>query len=272
MRWIPGLAMALLLASGCSDPTKSVLDEVTPGTGGLSGVVVTAAIAPLSGVTVLLEPGGHATVTGEDGLFAFADIATGAYTLSAVRDGYLRTSLGVEVGEGTPAGSVKVVLEADTATARFVESYVFDGFVDWSFNVAGARSTNSASPNYTIGLRAPDFIQSELVWESTQAFGRSLDLTAIANDGNVTVPSIGESVGPSPLLLTLNSSVIQGAKLGPKVLLDFTVFAGEEPVAADTGGGLAVNQGYRLVTHMFYGFLPPEGWRFSSDGEAPSPT
>lgn len=269
---MPGLVVVVLLASGCSDPTLPAMDSGVPGTGALTGVVVTAAIAPLAQVRVTLEPGGHENLTGADGLFAFADLAPGAYTLSAALPGYRSLSLGVQVAEGGTGAPVKVVLETDTTTARFVESYVFDGFVDWSFNVAGARGSTSASPNYTIGLRPPDFVQAELVWDSTQAFGRNLDLTAIANDGNVTVPSIGRSVGPSPLLLTLNASVIRDAALGPKVLLDFTVFAGEEPLAADTGVGLALNQGYRLITHMFYGFLPPEGWRFSSDGDAPSPT
>ena len=30
-----------------------------------------------------------------------------------------------------------------------------------------------------------------------------------------------------------------------------------------------MSQSYRLITHMFYGVLPPEGWRFTADGEPP---
>jgi hypothetical protein len=83
------------------------------------------------------------------------------------------------------------------------------------------------------------------------------------------MPDIAHVNGPSPLLLVLNSTVIAEGKLGPKVSLDMAIFAGQEEVAAGRGYGVAVNQQYRLITHMFYGYLPPEGWRFSNDGEPP---
>jgi hypothetical protein len=235
--------------------------------GSVAGVVVSPAIVPLSGVSLRLEPAGLDATTDAEGRFSFDGLRGGSYTLVATLEGYLPATTVAEPGPAV----VQVVLEPDRQVGSYVESYTFDGFLQWSFNVGGARSANSVSPNYTIGVRPPDWIQSELVWESTQALGNTLDLTAIANDGGVTVPDFARSIGPSPLLMTINSSVILEYRLGPGVLLDFSIFAGEEPNPAGRGAGLALSQSYRLVTHMFYGYLPPEGWRFTADGEPPAP-
>lgn len=266
-----GLALALLVVlSGCSQPAD---EEPAPGIGGavVSGVVVSEAIVPLANASLLLEPGSRTATTDSSGAFAFADVPAGAYTLQATLEGFQAAQVSLQVQDGS-APPVKLVLQADARTACFVESYAFDGFLEWSFNLGGLRGSNSLSPNYTIGQRAPDFIQSEMVWQSTQALGTSLSLSAIANDGGVSVPVIAEASGPSPLLLALRTEDIQAAKLGPDILLDYTAFAGEEPVAADMGAGVALSQPYRLVTHMFYGYTPPDGWRFTADGEPPAPT
>jgi hypothetical protein len=263
------LAGALL--AGCADG-KGASQGVGPSGGedlttSVLGVVVTPAIVPMPGVEVRLEPAGLATVSDDDGRFAFSGLRQGAYTLEASHPGHLPTTMAVETGSAI----IKVVLEPDRLVGSYVEAYVFDGFIDQSFNVAGARSSGGSSPNYTIGVRAPTFIQMEMVWESTQALGERLDLTAIANDGGVALPVAGRAEGTSPLLLAINASAIEEFGLGPDVYLDMAVFSGQEPVAADRGLGLVVSQSYRLVTHMFYGFQPPEGWRFTADGEPPAP-
>jgi hypothetical protein len=33
-----------------------------------------------------------------------------------------------------------------------------------------------------------------------------------------------------------------------------------------------LNQPVRLFLHSFYGYLPPDGWRFAVDGAPPPPT
>lgn len=271
---MPGRTLVLLalFLAGCSDAQPGEGPEATLGpeasaSGSISGVVVSPAIAPLANVSISLAPAGLEATSDAEGRFAFDGLRPGPYTLVASLDGFLPTTVVVEPGGPV----VKVVLEPDRQVGSYVESYVFDGFLEWSFNVGGARSSNSVSPNYTIGARPPDLIQAEMVWESTQALGNTLDLTAIANDGGVTVPDFARSVGPSPLLMVIDASLILEYKLGPGVLLDFTVFAGEDPNPAGRGAGLALSQSYRLVTHMFYGFLPPDGWRFTADGEPPGP-
>jgi hypothetical protein len=265
------LSLVLLAAAGCSGKQAAAPGPAAASSASVHGIVVSAAIVPLDGVALRLEPGGRLLTTGPDGAFAFDGLEAGAYTIEAGKPGYRNVTIPVQAAAEGPV--VKLVLDPDSRLGAYYDAYTFDGFVDSSFNVIVARGNNArSSPNYTIGERAPDLIQMELVWESTQSLGDNLNLTAIANDGGAAVPDFAWADGPSPLLLAIDSTVIQENKLGPKVFLDLAVFAGQEPVAADKGAGLTLNQPYRLITHMFYGYLPPDGWRFTSDGDPPSPS
>lgn len=274
MRGAAVAVLLLLLASGCSGkggapgPTAAA-----PGHGAIEGVVVSPAIAPLAGVAVRLEPGGSNVTTDKDGRFAFPDLAPGAYAVQAARKGFRPQQTTVEVAAGPAGPAVRLVLDPDTSSSAFYEEYSLDGFVDESFNLAGARgNSGNADLRIPVGLRAPDFVQTEVVWASTQQLGSDLDLTAIADDHNTTVPDFAQAEGPSPLLMQINSTVIQQYKFGPKVDLLFTVFSGQanEPVPG-RGAGVVVQQRFRMITHLFYGFQPADGWRFSADGEPVPP-
>lgn len=267
-------ALLLLLASaalaGCAADDGPAKGPAAAAEGAaIHGVVVSPAVVPLAGVAIRLAPAQLEATTGADGSFLFDNLAEGAYTLEAGKAGYRNSTVAIQAAAGSPI--VQVVLEPDPRVGAYADAYVFDGFVANSFNVAGARS-GGGGPNYTIGERRPDLIQVEMVWEATQSFGRWLDITALPDDGQSgVVEDIGHVKGPSPLLLKLNATAMEAGKLGPKVGLDLALFAGEEPVAAEHGGSVVLNQPYRIVTHMFYGYLPPEGWRFTSDGDPPAP-
>ena len=271
MRGLPiALAFAVAMAgcsAGPSPPSGDAPGDVGPSASSIEGVVVSPAIVPMPGVALRLEPAGLDAVSDDAGLFSFHGLREGSYTLEASRDGYVATTLPVEAG----GPLLKVILEPDPQVGTYVESYVFDGFVDYSVNLFVGRTSGASAPNFTFGQRMPELIQMELVWESTQSFGERLDLTAIAETGNVTRPAAGHAEGPSPLLLAINSTAIAEYHLGPEVPLTMAVFAGQEPVAEGRGYGVVVSQSYRLVTHMFYGSLPPVGWRFTADGEPPGP-
>ena len=268
--WKAAVAIvAVAFLAGCSDgggKSSEVPDEPVPAAVGLvEGVVVTPAIAPLPGVALRLDPGERNATTDAAGAFRFEGLDPGVYTLDVSLGGYLPQTVAVETGQGL----VQVVLEPDTASQAFVH----DGFVESSFNVAGARSSNSDAPNYTFEEpRLPDLIQVELVWEATQALGERMDLTLIANDGGTVLPVAGRGEGTSPLIVTLDSATIAEFGFGPDVDLDLAVFVGQEPVAGDSGAGASLQQRFTLFTHMFYGYLPPTGWSFTADGEAPPPT
>jgi hypothetical protein len=273
VRWAGLAIVLLLLASGCQSKPTAAGPAAAPGTGTLVGVVVSAAIAPLPGVVVHLAPGGLSNTTDAQGRFTFAGLQPGAYAITANRTGYRPAQAAAEVAAGPAGAPLKLVLEADATSSRFFEAYVSDGFVDESFNLAGARgNSGNTDQRILIGARPPDFVQTELVWDSTQQLGSDLDLTAIADDHNTTIPDFAQAEGPSPLLMKINSSVIQQYKFGPKVDLLFTVFSGQadEPVPG-RGAGVVVQQRFRLISHAFYGFLPPDSWRFSVDGDPVPP-
>jgi len=273
-RDIAMLAACILLLAGCTS-SKAPTPAATagPGVGSLHGVTVSEAIVPLAGVTVTLQPGGRNATSDAAGSFAIDGLAPGGYTLVAHLARYQDAQTAVQVEPGAAGPPVRIVLAADQAALAYVEAYSFEGAIDESFNVAGARgNSGSTTAAYNMSARAPDFIQSEMVWESTQSFGSDLDLTAVANDGNATIPDFAEVEGPSPLLMKINGSLIQQYHLGPKVRFELWVFSGQaqEPVPG-RGVGVAANQRFAIYTHMFYGYLPPDAWRFSSDGDPPPP-
>jgi hypothetical protein len=272
-RWASVLLAVLALLAGCSDSTPGEAGN-GPGAGEallgtIQGVVVSQAIAPLADAAVAVEPGGQATKTDVDGAFRFAGLAPGSYTLRVALAGYLEQAVAVATGSGL----VQVVLPPDVGAVRYVEAFAHDGFVDTSVNVGGARSSSNNAPNFTFdGTRLPDAIQVEMAWTSTQALGSRMDLTLIADNGGTVVPDVGHVQGESPISVRLDQAAIQAAGFGPGVKLDIAVFVGEQPMAADRGVGVAAQQRFTLFTHMFYGYAPPDAWRFSVDGEAPPPT
>jgi hypothetical protein len=274
MRGLAAAAIVVLLLAGCqAKPAAGPSVSSDPGKGAVQGVAVSAAIVPLAGVGVRLEPAGRNATTDTQGRFAFDNVAPGAYTLLASKAGYLGAQTTVQVEAGPAGPLVRLQLEADTSSGQYVEAYAFEGIVDDSFNVVGARgNSGSTTAHYNISARAPDFIQSELVWDSTQQFGSDLDLTAVANDGNTTIPDFAEVEGASPLLMKVNTTLIQQYHLGPRIPMELWVFSGQaqEPVPG-RGVGVAVSQRFTIYTHMFYGYLPPDTWRFTTDGDPPPP-
>lgn len=278
MRVVQPWAAAVLLVAGLAgclggagQPAEGASTTgVGTGAGGLgavAGVVVSEAIVPLAGASVGLEPGGLAATTDAEGVFRFSGLEPGSYTLAVSLAGFVAQTVAVAAGQGL----VQVILATDTSATAYVEAYVHDGFMDYSANVAGARTSNNNAPNYTFDGRVPDAIQVEIVWESTQAFGSRMDLTLIANDGGTLLPVAGRADGPSPLMVHLDQATIQEFGFGPDVLLDVAVFVGGEELAPGAGAGLALQQPFRLFTHMFYGYAPPDGWRFSTEGTVPLP-
>jgi hypothetical protein len=258
--------------AGCSDGGPPAADgpagTTVAAVGLIEGVVVTPAITPLPGAAVRLEPGGREAATDGSGAFRFEGLEPGGYTVEASLGGYLPQTVAAETGQGL----VQIVLAPDIASLAFAQTYVHDGFIESSFNVAGARSSNSDAPNYTFEGRLPDFVQVELVWEATQALGGRMDLTLIADDGGTVLPVAARGEGVSPLVVAMDSAILAEFGFGPDVDLDIAVFVGQEPMAGDSGAGASLQQRFTLFTHMFYGYLPPAGWSFTADGEAPPPT
>lgn len=241
---IPSLALA-----GCSqDPAGSdgTGDDVPTNfedfelqasetTGILRGVVIDEAIRPLGGVlVVVMKPGGgNLTMeTEDDGLFGFDGLEAGTYFLTASKATYVGTQVSAEVvaGEDSP-DAIKVLLAADPAFAPYVQPYHMDGYMECSrrpmffaqqCDLPGGQ-TQEVNEDYDLGTVAPQFIQSEMTWDSTQAVGDELSLAIRCLPGDVTDPAgkcpdgtqgIVRAEGVSPLVAPINRTLIEQWALG----------------------------------------------------------
>jgi hypothetical protein len=115
--------------------------------------------------------------------------------------------------------------------------------------------------------RVPSWVQSEMVWQSTQALGSDLTLeysyTCDTNGGFYCDHGVA---GGSPLLLTASPKDIQTVGIGNATDVYIRVFNSAAASSMDTLG-FTLEQDFVIYTHVFYGFAPPEGYRFSRDGE-----
>lgn len=310
------LALAALLA-GCSDggggkpPDDGLV--ATAETGIIRGVVIDAGIRPLAGanVSLAMDPPRWA-LTGEDGSFGFDQLAPGTYRLSAHKPGFAEASTAVDVEAGVEdPRAVKLLLTFNPSLIPFSTAYVFEGFVECSFHLRGGYLAACAAgpiannllcsgydvcPGNVTNDRVfafqpvdgpPDFLQSELVWESNQALGEQLMLfqnygTLDEFNGGGFAGTFNTTMGLSPLMLTVNRTEMEDAELGTTNHMVPEVLAGaneathsclpDQPVARPCGGyGLAVEQQFQLFTHLFYNYLPPPAWRFSDAGGVPPP-
>ena len=255
----------MLLLAGCTggggDADEADADTPPTGLGTIQGVVVSAAIVPLPGANVTLLPDGPSVVTPDTGEFRFDGLAPGTHQVSVRLAGYVPQ----QVPATTGTTFARIVLEADTGAVRYVQAIGGEGFLERSANVAGARTASSQAPNYTFE-RTPDFVQIEMAWDSTQAFGDELDLTVLPLSGEAVVEAIGHAEGISPLVVRLNATALAAGNVGADIGIDLAVFAGQGEVAAGRGFGAALNQRFTVFTHVFYGFEPPEDWTFIEDG------
>ncbi len=324
-------AVAVLLAtvlSGCADkgggepnepePALDGLDvTATKDTGAIRGVVVDAAIRPLANATVeLLITGGdpRTTTTNLGGAFGFSEVPPGSYFLRATKAGYSPAQVNVDVEAGVSRPKpVNIQLQADPSTAPYLQEFAFKGFIECStalsivlFAACGLLPDDVNNNRFLFEFeldRPADFLQAEMLWDSTQALGDRLvqSYTCLDCGEGGTQVGYGRAEGESPLVMVANTTLAQEIGIGQGKQVTWRVFAsdreetdvidddtvhgtyggatGEEcfkwPVLFDAcmgfgGFGAVVQQEYEVFNHAFYHFTPPEGWQFSVDG-VPSP-
>jgi hypothetical protein len=193
------------------------------------------------------------------------------------------------------------------ATGRaFYQEFQFDGFLqcaagggNWCFianyypcyaeQQAGQECTgNLTSDNsyYAIDKpltdlhRVPDWLQAELVWQSTQAAIPYMTLRADIDCAcNATIDNATSATGASPVLVVVPPGNMTQWHLGVKDSLALEVFPGSPPevCAVDVPEitlcslGASLQQRFTYYVHVFYGYTPPAGWRFTTDGTVPPP-
>ena len=296
---LAALACSLLVA-GCADPAPEVesvplVDEgeygglqATSQTGVIRGVVVDEAIRPVANAqVVLVAQGANRTATSADsGAFGFSDLEEGTYFLTVSKAGFAAVQQSAEVvaGDSEPP-IVKVVLIADPATAPYFSATSWAGYLECSFRVAvpgvtslGVNACNGVGNqdvNYPLAPfdRAPDLVQGELVWDSTQAFGSGLSFVVGPPDCRDIKYSRAD--GESPLVIAMNQTKVLEASadaedegFDPAEGICYRAFS---YVASESQGtvGLVTQQQFNAYFHAFYNMLPPEGWQFSVDGDPP---
>jgi hypothetical protein len=147
--------------------------------------------------------------------------------------------------------------------------------------------------------QVPMWAQGELVWDQTQPGGGMLIWEMVKGDGQNSWRGHRETT-TSPALAYWNTTVLQSeAENVTKDGIDYRFFGGPHPLLApggpvvptresghpacttiDTtdfvlgkrslcafGYGLTAQQRADAYIHHFYNFAPPEGWRFTVDGE-----
>lgn len=323
------LALCAAALAGCSSKSANQtqttgvdgIDVVaTPTTGVIRGIVVDTAVRPLQGVQLSLQAGDRLLTTESlaNGGFGFQGLTPGTYFVKASKPGYSEVQVSTEVkaNDNMPA-ITRITMEANPSTKPFVESYVFKGFIECSFTAVAVGAAACAIPNgiclpewvdggdctvqvtenvtndkflvqYT-PQRVPSWVQSEMVWDSTQETGDQMNLMYSWPNATCSPFLCDHEVrGSSPLLLAAGADVIRMIGLGDPqgnstdlIIRVFNTWSDttapyngtcSPPVpgvigpACPRGTGATIQQAFNVYTHIFYGFTPPEGYRFSKDG------
>lgn len=303
-RAVAMVAAVLVLLAGCSgsggpsggDPSNSAFpsgtEPPTETTGIIRGVVVDQAIRPIAGVTITLAGTEKTTTTNEDGIFGFGGLLPGTYFLTAHKQGYqdLQASADVAAGVADPE-PVRIKMQADVKGLAYFTPYVHDFYIectsravvlcgapnlvsgflcDFGFPCLGNITADSFTWDTYFEQNAT-LIQTELVWESTQAASPELFLQqeALESTCDEAPALVTEAGGPSPMMDRASEEDIQRSGIGGDCPIYYSIFSGEVVPLV----GFTVEQRGSAYIHAFYNYLPPEDWRFSSDtdGEPPSP-
>jgi hypothetical protein len=145
----------------------------------------------------------------------------------------------------------------------------------------------------------PSFIQAELTWEATVETGRALAF--VIGGGNESELNSGfasgynHTEGESPLMLRITNhegenswcyqnvddcevpETLNYTRIGAERALLGQVDAGDsiqwDPTCTFSPCelGFSVQQSFTMFTTVFYGYEPPEEWRFTTDGQPPPP-
>jgi hypothetical protein len=305
------LATATMLAvalAGCSEeggspkPTDDPFSTITTGPvaegkGLIRGLVIDEAINPIVGATVKVAGHATSTTTSDAGAFLINDLDPGTYFLTVTKPGYggVQQSAAVVAGVDKP-DIVKVLLQRVPGTEPFVVALSFVGYIGCAVKVANVVQDNvcgiaggiDPDENEVINFgtdRIPELLQTEIVWETTQEFGRQLGTIQYVQKEDGSRLRIGNVWGPSPLICRVtptddctNGDGTGGGGEG----LNETGFPGEfwarvyaacvpqcVPGTA-VGLGIVLQQEYTLFGTAFFNWLPPAGWSLARDG-VPAP-
>jgi hypothetical protein len=276
----------------------------TATTGVIRGIVVDSAIHPLANATVTILSVSRSTATNAQGAFGFSGLDPGSYFLRVSKAGFNETQVAADVAAGVAEPPVvKVLLTANPATAPYVEALHFQGFLTFgaSIGITSVGTTINGALSDTLNdhsiwtvsfTQVPSWSQGELVWEQTQPAGGMLIWEMVVGGSNDHKGH--RETSASPALAYWNTTVLQAEADNVTAHgIAYRFFGGPHPALAPGGGaippadqcptvdtpvegprnpcafgyGLTTEQRADAYVHNFYNFAPPEGWRFTKDGD-----
>ena len=278
--------LALLVLAGCSQAPAddgAATAQTAATHGDLRGSVVDPGVRPLANATVLLTGSlTRSANTSSDGGFLFTKLPVGTYFVKVRKVGFLDVQTTVQLN--ATEAVARITLEPDLSyRVPVVVPYKHRGLVQCGVvvsappllgyaAVAACKEANRASGTqitsdssqvvHVLADGAPTFVQSELQWTSDQALGNQLLMYNDALErGGTAFVELGSKAGPNPVIVTLTEG--RTGKLGKGSDLQVRIFPWYESPAP---AGATVEQEFEVVSHVFYGFAPKDGWMFSVDG------
>jgi hypothetical protein len=242
-----------------------------------------------------LEPGAWLVVAERAGFLP----ALTTRTVLAGHDEYIKLQVAREIGGA--------VFYLERKIEGFLECYVgianacfmANFYSCVAFTAAGQSCTNLTNddsffviPEVQDLRRIPDWTQAEMVWDAVQP---QFPYMMMRLDVILEPPLIhraNSSYGASPVLVALDRAFADEAELGTNASLGLEAFSyGNQalcdadpdvssiPAAGDDLEALLstcyatvlLNQDITYFVHVFYGYLPDEGWRFTDGQTVPPP-
>lgn len=291
------LALASLALAGCSggggEAGEGGFEEgfeetdVARGKGLIRGVVLDPAITPVAGATVKLAASGQEAKSDDGGLFLFPDLEPGTHFLEVSKPGWTSTQQSVDVvADVAEPEIVKVLIQRIPGAEPRAASLHLEGFISCSLGTpVSFHNCNTTEPQQSALFAdfegAPSAVQTELIWESTQALGEWLYvINAVCECGGQVPPDAGDErrfdetdSATSPYIVRFDREWLEDNDAGganAQVGVDVSA-SGPEPETTN-GSGLALNQNFDLIVTIFYNLEPDPAWTYVANGPYPVPS
>ncbi len=294
------LSMLVLLFvgfAGCADETAPVVPDdpfadtpstVATGKGVIRGLVIDTTITPVAGALVTVTNTKLEATTGEDGLFRFADVAPGTYFLKISKSGWspMQQSVNVVADVAKP-DIIRVQIERVPGSEARAETFQDIGFIacGWGVPITYGYCGDELGQEDDYRLQymvdgTPDFIQVEIIWESTQPLSDNLYLiNSMCPPQNKdscpgSIPAgkrWDEGTWSSPAIMRTPAGFVQGAmdQFSSDNTNEWWVGVDVSADGPALASGVTIDQEFRGYVTMFWNIEPSADWTFVNDGAYP---